>query len=514
MGLLKLQNITKSFGAVKALDGVDLTANEGEILALVGENGAGKSTLMKVLSGVYPFGSFSGQILWKNQELQFAGPKESEAAGISLIHQELSTFPHLSVSENMFVGRWPRRFELVDQREIETRTEEWLKNLGADFSHTDLVDTLSHGQQQMIEIVKALSKNSQLLILDEPTSSLTKKETTKLFAILRNLRSQGRSIIYISHRMEEIFELADRVTVLRDGKSVWSGLRSEVDEKGLIKHMVGRSIENAYPTRPTTTHDGVLLELQNFESKNRSSQRSYGPIDLILKKGEVVGFGGLLGSGRSELMQALVGDQRFSKSGKVLVDGKHKPFFKGLRNAFRSGFGIVCEDRKNMSILPSRNLDENTQVLKLSLNNPFKLLQNSQQKRAAQEQLEKVRTRFHNTDQKITELSGGNQQKVIFARVFENNPDILILDEPTRGVDVGAKFEIYQLMYDWIALGKSILLVSSDLPELMAMSDRIVVMADGQCQRTLNKTEFSEEEIMKWAVRSRASGAAPSEVVV
>lgn len=503
--LIQLQDISKNFGPVRALSSVQLSLQAGEILALVGENGAGKSTLMKILGGVYPFGEYEGSIKIGGKLVRFESTKDSEKNGISLIHQELSTFPHLTVAENLMVGHWPHRFGIIDRKKIYEVANQALAPLGADFNSRQIMATLSVGQQQLVEIAKALSRKSKILILDEPTSSLSGRESEKLFKILRELRSRGCGLIYISHRMEEIFSLADRVSVLRDGQSVFTSSTKEVDANIVIRHMVGRKLENFYPESLTKTKESMtVLQVKQFSAQHKISNRVYGPVNFTLAKGEILGFGGLLGSGRSELLQALCGDEIFETHGEVILEKKIlKP--KSLRKSFHFGFGLVPEDRKTQSILPSRTLNENAGLLRLSQKPSYKWVASADEVQRTQNDLKVLNTKFNLVSQKITELSGGNQQKVIFARILQNNPHVLILDEPTRGVDVGAKYEIYQLMREWAKQGKSILLISSDLPELMAMSDRLLVMGDGKIRGELQHADFNQERIMQWALERDAT---------
>ncbi len=504
--LIQLIDISKNFGPVQALTSVNLELRPGEILALVGENGAGKSTLMKVLSGVYPAGDYNGVIKVLGEKSSFTSTADSEKLGIALIHQELSTFPHLSVAENLMVGHWPtsknpilNKLGFLESEQINQNAKTWLDKLGADFGPTQLMSTLSTGQQQLVEIAKALSRQSKILILDEPTSSLSARESEKFFSLLKELRQQGCGLIYISHRMEEIFSICDRVTVLRDGKSVFTGEVKDVNPALLVKHMVGRTIENFYPPASGAATSVESLSVQNFKASLKHSNRSYGPVNFSVHQGEILGFAGLLGAGRSEILQALCGDENYAASGEIKLMGQFQSL-KSLQNSFSQGFGLVPEDRKIQSLLPTRTLVENTGLLRLSQMSKLNWVSSKGEMDRTKIDLKVLNTKFNSVDQKITELSGGNQQKVIFARILQNNPRILILDEPTRGVDVGAKFEIYQLMREWTKQGKSILMVSSDLPELMAMSDRIVVMSEGQIRRELKREEFDEEKIMHWAL--------------
>lgn len=499
--LIKLENISKNFGPVRALSSVNLGLHAGEVLALVGENGAGKSTLMKILGGVHTAGEFLGKIKVHDQIRDFHSTLDSEKSGIAFIHQELSTFPHLSVAENLIVGHWPHRYGWINRKKMTKMADDVLLPLGADFSSSQMMSSLSVGQQQLVEIAKALSRKSEILILDEPTSSLSGRESERLFALLRELKTRGCGLIYISHRMEEIFSLADRVTVLRDGQSVFTDSVKNVDPQTLIRQMVGRTLDQFYPPQierksPTKT----VLQLQNFKVRNQNSNHLYGPIDFSLSQGEILGFGGLLGSGRSEILQALCGDQAFDiLTGNLAIENKPQKF-SSLRRSFYNGFGLVPEDRKSQSLLPTRSLAENTGLVRLSQKKIYSIVSKKEESQRTQKDLKILNTKFNDVDQKINDLSGGNQQKVIFARILQNNPRFLILDEPTRGVDVGAKFEIYQLMREWTAQGKSILLISSDLPELMAMSDRILVMADGKIRGEMNRSQFDQEKLMQWAL--------------
>lgn len=497
--LIRLREISKNFGAVQALKGVSLDLHPGEILAVVGENGAGKSTLMKILGGVYPHGDFQGQIENDSQSFQFKSPRDSEAAGIAFIHQELSNFPDLTVAENMVVGHWPAQAGFVKNDQIYQYADTWLQKLGAEFSSRQKMSELSTGQQQVVEIAKALSRNSKILILDEPTSSLTSRETVKLFALLKELRGQGCGLIYISHRMEEIFALADRVAIFRDGQSVFTASIKELDEQKIVHHMVGRNLEHFFPERTEPVPSKVVLRIENFKARHKSSDLWRGPLSFYVREGEILGFSGLLGAGRSELLQALAGDKAYETKGEIKYLGSEKRW-QELRQSYADGMGLVPEDRKQQSLLTSRSLKENAGIVRLAQKGLISWISDNDEVKRTLEELKILKTKFHNEDQKITELSGGNQQKVIFSRVLQNMPQVLILDEPTRGVDVGAKAEIYHLIRQWASQGKSILLISSDLPELMAMSDRVIVLSEGQMQKELSKDEIQEETIMKWAL--------------
>ena len=515
--LLSLSRIKKSFGSVRALSGVDFTLNANEVHALIGENGAGKSTLMKILSGIYPDQEFEGEIFVQQQsalqQVKFKNTLDSEASGIALIHQELSVFLDLSVAENMVVGHWKTHLNslgLINSEKIRDWSNHWLKMLGARFDSSVLMSSLSIGEQQIVEIAKAVSRNSKVLILDEPTSSLTQSEIAELFKVIRNLRNSGCGLIYISHRMEEIFELSDRVTVLRDGASVFSSEMKSTTPDELIRHMVGRTIDQFYPPKKESSTDFSIepnLSLENFRATIRGQNKTeikkieIGPISLQLKKSEIVGLSGLLGAGRSELVQALCGDERFATEGRVVVRGSDYKV-TAISDAFHSGIGYVHEDRKNQSIFPFRSLEENASILRLNQKNMLSICNPVEETNRAVADLALMKTRFHKASQDILDLSGGNQQKVVFARVLQNMPDVIILDEPTRGVDVGAKFEIYQILREWTAQGKSILMISSDLPELIGMCDRILVMSAGKITGELTKPEFNQTKIMQFALQN------------
>lgn len=496
MELVRLNNIKKNFAGVVALGGVTLSARAGEVLALLGENGAGKSTLMHILSGTYPAGSYEGEIFLDGKLTTFHAPAEAEAAGITIIHQELSTFPHLTVAENMWVGHWPKRLGLVDWEAMRAQARDWLSRVGADIDPRATMGSLSTGSQQLVEIAKAMSRDSRVLILDEPTSSLTPQETRQLFELIDRLRREGRALIYISHKMEEIFRLADQVCVLRDGQSVHQGPLQQTDEKALIALMVGRSLDRLFPPLPERAkwQDAAsLLKVENLMAQ--AGHLQIGPISFELRPGEILGLAGLLGAGRTELLQALMRNQ----SGKTTL--KEQPLKKGgPRTSLASGMALISEDRKRESIFPNRSLDENAAISRLSTKSLFHLLDLGREAALTQSTLEDLRTRFHHLRQPIRSLSGGNQQKVVIGRALQTSPDVILLDEPTRGIDVGAKFEIYQLLFELASQGKGLIVVSSDLPELMALCDRVIVLAHGRVGGTLARAEFNQEKIMEMAI--------------
>ena len=495
---VRLEAIGKNFGGVQALKGVSLLAESGKVHALVGENGAGKSTLMKILSGV--IADYSGKIFFGQEEMKFSSPKDAEKAGVTIIHQELSAFGHLSVAENLVVGHWPTKFGLIDHEAVESLAHASLAKVGATFSPHTKMSELSAGDQQMVEIAKALMRNSAVLIFDEPTSSLSPKESERLAALIRELAGAGKIIFYISHRMEEIFSLTDSLTVLRDGASVLSCETKKITEQELIRAMVGRELKSVYPPLPQRTLGKEILRLENFMALPKNGNPAIGPLSLTARAGEIIGFGGLLGAGRTELLRALLGDENFSHSGAVFFQGKNHGA-SSLRSTYQTGIGALSEDRKRESILPTLDLTNNFSIRKNGISGLCRWVDPAKESGATQKALQKLNTRFHTTEQKITALSGGNQQKVVLARILQDEPNLILLDEPTRGVDVGAKYEIYELLFELASEGKTILLISSDLPELMALSDRIVVLAQNKVRGELERKEFSQEKIMSLAVK-------------
>ena len=500
--LVELRRVTKTFPGVKALDGVSLSIAAGECLALVGENGAGKSTLMKILSGTYPAGSFTGEILVEGKPVAFKTPLDAERAGIAIIHQELSGFAHLSVAENLFVGHWPSNlFGVVGWQKVIDEAKIWLRAVGCDCDPEAPMGSLSVGQQQMVEIAKALSRNSRVLILDEPTSALTPREVEKLFALIRDLRAKGVGLVYISHKMEEIYALADRITVLRDGKSVHTACAIDLTEAQLITHMVGRPLSGLYPPKPDCIGSEIVLSVEDFAGLARDGGKNlFGPLNFTVRKGEILGLAGLMGSGRSETLQGLFGDPRIRTRGTIALHGRAARI-KNPRVALREGVAFVAEDRKRDSIFPGRSLDENTGIARLASGRLGRLIAPEKEHGLATDSLKRLRTRMTGAEMQIQQLSGGNQQKVIFARALETAPDVILLDEPTRGVDVGAKYEIYEILFKLAAEGKALVVVSSDLPELMALADRILVLNAGKPAGEIARARFSQETIMTMAVK-------------
>lgn len=486
---IQLKDIHKSFGPVSVLKGVDFELLPGEIHALMGENGAGKSTLMKVMTGLHPLDE--GEVVIDGAVRQFKHPKEAERAGIAFIHQELNILPELTVMENLFLGReLTGPFGVIKQQEMKRRAREYLAELNVFMEVDQLAKQLSVGQQQMIEIAKALMTDAKVIVMDEPTAALTDREIRALFSVSRALRDQGVSIIYISHRMEEIFELCDRITVLRDGVSIGTHRIAETSFEEIVKEMVGREIGERYPERNARIGD-VVLEVDGLIG-NR-----FHNVSFDVRAGEIVGFSGLMGAGRTEVMRALFGADR-AKAGVVKLNGKEIRI-KQPADAIRHGIAFLTEDRKGEGLLLDFTLRENLSLPTLEKRAKGTIISRQAEEQFADGYLKKLRVKHHSMEQKVKSLSGGNQQKVVLGKWLGAEPDVLILDEPTRGVDVGAKKEIYTIMSELAESGVAIIMVSSDLPEVLGMSDRIVVMREGVVTGTLAKDEATQEKVMTYA---------------
>lgn len=493
--ILQMQNITKTFPGVKALDAVTIEVFEGEVVALAGENGAGKSTLMKILGGVYqPDG---GQVFVNGNAVSIRNVNDATNYGIGFVHQELNVLDNLTVAENIFLGREPKTFGIIiDRKKINTDSEIYLKRLGLDISPQTPLDELSIAQQQMVEIAKALSLNAKILILDEPTSSLTLTETEKLLSVIKDLRNQGVSIIYISHRLGEIKEIADRVVTLRDGKNAGVLQKDEINHDAIVKQMVGRDIEKFYKP-PTKIADSTMFEVENL----RTSRYPNKSVSFKINKGEIVGFAGLVGAGRSETAQAIFGVDP-NLSGKISVEGKPTKI-SSSKDAIRNGIFLVPEDRRNTGLILDFAIRENITLPSLEKFTATGLISRRAESIISQEMCEKLNVKTPSIETNVGNLSGGNQQKVVLAKWLSLSPKLLIFDEPTRGIDVGAKAEIYQLMRDLAEKGVAIMMISSDMEEILGESDRIAVMHEGGITGFLSREEASEEAIMMLAVGSK-----------
>lgn len=494
--VLQATGICKSFSGVTVLDGAELSVAPGELQALMGENGAGKSTLMKIIMGIYT--KDAGQVSLNGEEVNFTSAREALDAGISMIHQELSPIPEMTVAENVYLGREKKKIKglpFVDKKELNTKTQELLDEYElAEFIRPEMkMKDLNIAQTQMMEIIKAVSYNSKVIIMDEPTSSLSDKETEILFKIIAGLKERKVGIIYISHRMEEVFELADRVSVLRDGKFVGCVKVSEASPEELINMMVGRELEGGYPQNTAEKGD-VVLELKNFTRKG-----VFENINLKVHAGEIVGMSGLVGAGRSEVMRALVGYDSLD-SGEVYLEGKQIRI-KHPQDAIQNHIIMASEDRKALGLILKRSIRENISVQNFRKYTKCGFIEQTKEKKLCKEYAEKMTTKMNGIEDLAGSLSGGNQQKVVLAKCMLSDPKVLIMDEPTRGIDVGAKAKIYSLMLDMAKQGIAIIMISSEMPELIGMSDRILVMAGGRITGELEGEEAkSQQKILKLAL--------------
>ncbi|SFJ91640.1 xylose ABC transporter ATP-binding protein [Thermoflavimicrobium dichotomicum] len=500
MYALEMVNITKEFPGVKALDRVNLKVKKGEIHALCGENGAGKSTLMKILSGLYPAGTYSGEIRILGEKKEFRNIKDAEKAGITIIHQELALVKELSVAENIFLGTEPARYGVISWDEMYYQAAKWLKAVGLDISPHRKVGTLGIGQQQLVEIAKALAKNAEILILDEPTAALTETEVDILMGILERLRKEGVSCIYISHKLSEVFRLADKITVLRDGQTVGTFQKTDVDEDRVISLMVGRNLTEYYP-RVERTPKETVLEVKNYTvwDKEQANKKVIDHVSFAVRKGEILGIAGLMGAGRTELMLSLFGAYPGRKEGEVWIEGKQVKI-KSIRDAIQSGIALVSEDRKRYGLVLEMSVHDNTILPNLAQISKWGIIDEIKGYKHSTQYAKELKTKTPSLETPVGSLSGGNQQKVVLAKWLMTKPKVLILDEPTRGIDVGAKYEIYHLMNQLAEQGTAIIMVSSELPEVLGMSDRILVMSEGRFVKELDHREATQEKIMQAAV--------------
>ncbi|WP_159587436.1 multiple monosaccharide ABC transporter ATP-binding protein [Chelativorans xinjiangense] len=503
--ILEMQGITKSFPGVKALDDVNLTVARGEIHALVGENGAGKSTLMKVLSGVYPHGSYDGDIVFEGKPVAFSGISDSERDGIIIIHQELALVPLLSIAENIFLGNEIAKGGVVDWPETNARTEKLLKTVGLKEKPVARVDTLGVGKQQLVEIAKALSKKVKLLILDEPTAALQENDSQKLLDLLLELKAEGISSVLISHKLNEVSRVADSITVLRDGKTVSTlDCHSEkISEERIIRDMVGRDMAHRYPER-TPEIGETLLDVAEWNVWHplQTERQVIRGASFRVAAGEVVGIAGLMGSGRTELAMSLFGKSYGRNiSGTVKLRGKEIDV-STVGRAVANGLAYVTEDRKALGLVLEEDVMRNTTLANLARVSRNGVIDNAEERQVAERYRTALGVRTPSVFQKVMNLSGGNQQKVVLSKWLFTEPDVLILDEPTRGIDVGAKFEIYTIINELAGQGKGVVMISSEMPELLGMCDRIYVMNEGALVGELKGSEANQEKIMSMIVRS------------
>jgi len=496
MPLLEMRKIVKEFPGVRALDGVSFTLEEGEFHALVGENGAGKSTLMKVLSGVYPEGTFEGEILVDDVPQHFRGVRDSETAGIAIIFQELSLVKELTVGENIFLGREPSRFGVIDSGKLYHRAATLLRELHLDIDPRIQVGNLGIGRQQLVEIAKALSQDAKILVLDEPTAALAESEVETLFDILSKLQTRGVGLIYISHKLEEVFRMSDRVTVLRDGKTVGTHSAKELTRDRVISEMVGREVGEIFPESSHELGESAL-EVRNViaYSVDRPDKRLVDDVSFTVRKGEVLGIAGLMGSGRTELMSAIFGSWPGEYSRAVKVDGKERSI-SSPADAIASGIAFVTEDRKRYGLILEQTIVDNMTLAGLKRIAGRFLTDTARELRAVQAPMQSLGVKARTPLVVAGTLSGGNQQKIVLGKWLLTNPKVLFLDEPTRGIDVGAKQDIYVEINKLAKEGLAIVLVSSELPEVLGLSDRIIVLHRGKIAAEYSRAEATAEKVM------------------
>lgn len=496
---LRMQSITKSFPGVRALDGVSFDLDAGEIHALVGENGAGKSTLIKILAGVYPYPEYGGEIFLDAAERRFANVREAERAGIAVIYQELSLVKDLSVAENIFLGREPRRFGIINWEELYSRAQKLLADIRLALDPRTPLISLGIGQQQLVEIAKALSQDARILVLDEPTAALTDAEVETLFGILNDLRSHGVAMIYISHKLDEVFRISDRLTVLRDGRTIETKRTDELDERRVIAHMVGRSVDQIFP-EASHQRGEIVFEARNVTVEDPSVRGKLlvDDVRFQVRKGEVLGIAGLMGSGRSELLMAIFGAHAGRKSAAIFVAGKQVQIVTP-GDAINQGIGFVTEDRKRYGLILDQTILRNITLAGLRKLSGRFITNEDAEAGAGERASNDLRIKANSVFTIVGTLSGGNQQKVVLAKWLLTNPRVLFLDEPTRGIDVGAKQEIYAQINRLAESGLAIVLVSSELPEVLGLSDRIIVLHEGRVTGEFTRTEATPEAVMSCA---------------
>lgn len=491
--VLEIKNLSKSFGKNKVLDGINLTVRQGSVMGLMGENGAGKSTMMKCLFGIYT--RDEGSISLLNKSIEFKNPKEALESGVAMVHQELNLCLDRTVTDNLFLGRYPTNFGIVDEIKMFESASSLFSSLNMNVNPKTIMRTMSVSQRQMVEIAKAVSYNAKLIVLDEPTSSLTEREVKKLFSIIRALQKKGVSFIYISHKMDEVFEVCDEVAVLRDGKMILSKPIAETNMNEIISAMVGRSLDKRFPDVDNEPGED-FLKIENLKTK-------YAPvledISFTVRKGEILGLYGLVGAGRSELLEALFGI-RTIESGSISINDKYLKF-KSSKEAMAHGFALLTEERKLNGMFGKDTIEFNTVITNLNNYKTIGVLSKRKIREAANREIETMRTRCLSADQGISALSGGNQQKVIIGKWLERSPDVFLMDEPTRGIDVGAKYEIYQLIIKMAKEGKTIIVVSSEMPEILGITNRIAVMSNRRLAGIVNTKETDQETLLRLSAK-------------
>jgi putative multiple sugar transport system ATP-binding protein len=497
--ILEMKNITKTFAGVKALDDVSLKVGRDEIHALVGENGAGKSTLMKILSGVYPHGDYLGSINYEGKECLFKDIGDSEKLGIVIIHQELALIPYLSIAENIFLGNERAKSGVIDWHKTTSAAGELLAKVGLNENPNTLITDIGVGKQQLVEIAKALAKKVRLLILDEPTAALNDEESNKLLALLLELKKQGVTSILISHKLEEIAKVSDAITIIRDGQVIETldNERRQIDQDRIIKSMVGREIVDRFPKRESKIGEEVFrVEDWTVYDPQIEDRKIINNVSLNLRRGEVVGLAGLMGAGRTELAMSLFGRSYGKRhSGRIFKDGKEVELHT-VNDSIRHGIAYLTEDRKNFGLVIIEDIKSNISLASLDKVSRGQVINRGLENQSATDMQQQMRIRCTGIDQVVESLSGGNQQKVVLSKWIMASPDILILDEPTRGIDVGAKYEIYTIINRLASEGKSVIMISSEMPELLGMCDRIYVVTEGEISGELDRSEASQESIM------------------
>ncbi len=501
--VLEMRNVTKRFPGVTALKDVCIDLRKGEILGICGENGAGKSTLMKVLSGSYTAKEYEGEILIDGKPVSFTNVYDAQKCGIEMVYQELNMVLDLSVAENLFVGNLPLRNGVVNYKQLYSDAEKLLERIGFDVNPRTIVRLLNSGQMQMLSIMRACAKNPKILIMDEPTSALTDQEVETLMKLLNELRDSGVSVIYISHKMQEIYRICDRITVIRDGQTISTNDIDKVQEQTLIEEMVGRKVENMYPKENHATKEEVLrVEHLSVPHPNIHGKYIVEDIGFTLHKGEILGIGGLVGAGRSESLAAIFGQYVKGVKKEVWVGGKKVKITKPL-DAIRHGIGFITEERKLTGYIGVLSIRENMSIASLKKLSGLILMKRRKEREETDKQFRQLRVKAPSSETKLFQLSGGNQQKVILGKWLINEPEILFIDEPTKGIDVGTKADFYQIMNELTSRGVSIVMVSSDMPELIAMSDRCIVISEGRITAELEGEEITETNVMRAAIQGK-----------
>ncbi|NWQ41918.1 xylose ABC transporter ATP-binding protein [Bacillus sp. EB106-08-02-XG196] len=502
---LQMKGIVKEFPGVRALDNVTFSVRRGEIHALCGENGAGKSTLMKILSGVYPHGTYDGEIIINGQKVEFKTIKESQDAGVGIIYQELALVEEMTVAENLFLGHDLMRRRVIDWNQIYAEAQKSLKHIGLNIDPQTKVGDLTVGKQQLIEIAKALTKKTDILILDEPTAALTESDVEVLMGLLNELRAKGVTCIYISHKLGEVMALADSVTILRDGRTISTDPIEELTEQKIVSKMVGRELTELFPYEPHPISSENIMEVKDYSVFDDKGKQLIKNASFMVRKGEILGISGLMGAGRSELFISLFGGLKGKRTGTVLIDGKETRINQP-QDAIKEGLAYVSEDRKRYGLVLGMDITKNTTLAALNKVMKLKIIDDALEVKTAGELTSKMKLKAPNLEAKVGQLSGGNQQKVVLSKWLMTNPKVLILDEPTRGIDVGAKYEIYKIINELVSEGVGIVIISSELPEVLGMSDRVLVMSEGSITGEFLREEATQEKIMMCATGGKKHG--------